>query len=361
MYQLYEGLKEEKICLSYLGSFNDEITDKLIGLSENYLENANQLSKLKNKVSFLIAECFQNVVRHGGAKEDEKIVVANHKDFFQINVFDDRVVLSSSNLIGKTYIADLKKKIMQVNSLNSDELKILYNEVLNNEGFSSKGGAGLGLIDMARKSGLPLKNHFNSLNDIYSEFFLGLEIINTKEMSTPKISISSITEFYKKLVDKDVLILYKGDFSKESISSLIEMLQNNFVEAENISSKKIKSIITLIEALQNVSKHSKVINGAKEGIFSISDSEDGFIIECGNFVEKETAESFKKNIEVVKSTSLEEIVKLYKKKLVDTEITVQGNCGLGLLEIARNSSNNFSYEFVDTPDGEVFFSIKIKT
>src|SRR5436190_11335881 len=99
MYQLYEDLKEEKICLSYLGSFNDEITDKLIGLSENYLASANQLSKLKNKVSFLIAECFQNVVRHGGAKEAEKVTVENHKDFFQINVFDDRVVLSSSNLI----------------------------------------------------------------------------------------------------------------------------------------------------------------------------------------------------------------------------------------------------------------------
>src|SRR6185312_4179862 len=348
MYQLYKGLKEEKICLSYLGSFNDEITDKLIGLSENYLESANQLNKLKNKVSFLIAECFQNVVRHGGAKESKKIAVSGHKDFFQINVFDDRVVLSSSNLIEKNHIPDLENKISQVNSLDSEELKKLYNEVLNSEGFSSKGGAGLGLIDMARKSGLPLKNHFNSLNNFYSEFFLGLEIINTKEISSPKINISSIIAFYKKLVDKDALILYKGDFSKESISSLIEMLQNNFVEAENISSKKIKSIITLIEVLQNVSKHGKAINGAKEGVFSISDSEEGFIIECGNFIEKDTAESFKKNVEMVKSKNLEEIVKLYKKKLVDPEITLQGNCGLGLLEIARNSSNNFNYEFVET-------------
>ncbi|MBC7862578.1 MAG: hypothetical protein IAF38_06345 [Bacteroidia bacterium] len=359
MYQLYEYLKEEKICLSYLGSFNDEITDKLIGLSENYLGSANQLSKLKNKVSFLIAECFQNVVRHGGAKEAEKITVANHKDFFQINVFEDRVVLSSSNLIMNQYVEDLEKKITQVNSLGGDELKKLHNELLEHQEFSSKGGAGLGLIDMARKSGLPLKNHFNPLTKDHSEFFLGLEIVNNKENSTAKINIDAIKEFYDQLVKKNILILYKGDFSKDSISSLIEMLQNNFIESGTLSSKNVKSIITLIEVLQNVSKHGKMINGSKEGIFSISESTEGFVIECGNFIEKENLTSFKSSIDFVKSKSFEEIVKLYKKKLVEPEITEEGNCGLGLLEIARNSGTNFTYEFIETPEKEVFFSIKI--
>ena len=361
MYQLYQGLKEEKVCLSYLGSFNDEITDKLISLSENYLSSVNQLSKLKNKVSFLIAECFQNVIRHSGAKELKKTPIDNHKDFFQINVFDDCVTLSSCNLIENKYRIDLEKKIAQINLLNPDELKTLYVETLNNQGFSNKGGAGLGLIDMARKSAIPLKNHFNLLSDSYSEFFLGLEIINTKEMSAPKKDISTIIEFYNKLIDKNILILYRGDFSKESISSLIEMLKHNLIEAETISSKNIKIIITLIEVLQNVSKHGKIINGTKEGVFSISNSKDGFIIECGNFIEKGVKELFKKDIEMVKSKPLEDIISLYKKKLVDGEITTQGNCGLGLLEIARNSSNNFSYEFTEMPDGEVFFSIKITT
>lgn len=360
MYQLYKDLTEEKICLSYLGSFNDEITDKLIGLSENHLENVNQISKLKNKVSFLIAECFQNVVRHGGAKEAKKVTVLNHKDFFQISVFNDRVVLSSSNLIDNAHVEDLKYKINQVNSLSGDELKNLYAEVLENQGFSSKGGAGLGLIEMARKSGLPLKNSFNLLTNVHSAFFLGLEIVNMKEISTAKIDISFIKDFYKKLIEKDILILYKGDFSKESISSLIGMLQNNFTEVDNIPSRKIKGIITLIEVLQNVSKHGMVINGIKEGIFAISNLGEGLIIECGNFVEEEKVESFKSNLAKIKTTSLDGIIKLYKRKLVDAEITSEGNCGLGLYEIARNSSNQFTYNFVETSKKYIFFSIKIK-
>ena len=52
---LNDSLINDKICLSYLGSFDDEITDKLIGISEYYLENRSELGKLSNKVSFLIA------------------------------------------------------------------------------------------------------------------------------------------------------------------------------------------------------------------------------------------------------------------------------------------------------------------
>ena len=39
-----------------------------------------------------------------------------------------------------------------INNLEKDELKALHQELLNTTGFSEKGGAGLGFIDMARKS-----------------------------------------------------------------------------------------------------------------------------------------------------------------------------------------------------------------
>jgi hypothetical protein len=178
MEQLNNQIKDNKICLSYLGTFNDEITDKLIGISEFYLENKTELGKIKNKVSFLIAECFQNIVRHGVISNDVKITIPNHSDFFQINILGDRVILSSCNLINNNYVKPLEQKVLQVNSLNSDELKKLYNEVLQGGEFSDKGGAGLGLIEMARKSGLPLKYSFKNLNDEKSQFFLFLEIIN---------------------------------------------------------------------------------------------------------------------------------------------------------------------------------------
>lgn len=359
MYTLFEYLRDEKICLSYLGSFDDSITDKLTGISEYYMENSNRLGKLKNKVSFLIAESFQNVVRHGNEHKFVKGQIKNHRDFFQINAFDDRVVLSSSNLIAHAHTTDLEKSIKRVNSLSEDELKQLYNDVLENQGFSDKGGAGLGLIEMARKSGLPLKYYFNFLEADHWQFFLGLEIINKNEENVSKIDILSIVDFYKRLIEKNTVILYKGDISKDVILPLIEILHNNFMADGVMSAEEKKSIVTLIEAIQNVSKHGKIIDGIRPGIFVIGEVNNSFVVECGNFLEQKDIEPLRNFLGTIKKLDPEKLISLYKKRVTSSGGSLDANNGLGLLQIATNCSNNFSYEFTEAPNNETFFSIKI--
>ncbi|MGV2480293.1 UNVERIFIED_CONTAM: hypothetical protein IGO34_26185, partial [Salmonella enterica subsp. enterica serovar Weltevreden] len=78
---MIDKVKDNKICLSYLGLFNDDITARLIAISEYYLENKTDLGKLKNKVSLLIAECFQNIIRHSGAKDQQIIILTEDPDF----------------------------------------------------------------------------------------------------------------------------------------------------------------------------------------------------------------------------------------------------------------------------------------
>jgi hypothetical protein len=359
MKTLHEKLNNSKICLSYLGTFSDEITDKLIGISEYYLENKTELGKLKNKVSFLIAECFQNIVRHGGAKEGALTKISGHSDFFQINIMEDRVVLSSCNLIANQFVSSLEQKLLQVNSLNSDELKKLYNEILAGGEFSDRGGAGLGLIEMARKSGLPLKYFFKGLDGIKSQFFLFLEIVQKKD-SVEIFNVKEAVEMYESLVEKNTLILYKGDVSKDIIVSVIDMLQNNFSDGRNPSNKEKRFVVSLIEFLQNISKHGKEINGQKEGIFSINKEGEAFVIEGGNYVNEADRDHLDNAFKIIKSLELAEIGNLYKKRLMDDVITDEGNCGLGLLEIAKNCEKNFDYTIAPTVLNETFFSIKIK-
>ena len=64
LYNLYKQFDKDKICLSYLGDFDDEVTHNIIELSDFNLQHNSDLIKIKSRVSFLIAECFQNVVRH---------------------------------------------------------------------------------------------------------------------------------------------------------------------------------------------------------------------------------------------------------------------------------------------------------
>ncbi len=359
MKDLIEKVKDNKICLSYLGLFNDEITTRLIAISEYYLENKTDLGKLKNKVSLLIAECFQNIIRHSGAKDQQSALTEN-PDFFQISILEDRVVLSSCNLIDNAYIGSLNEKMMLVNSLSSEELKKLYQEVLVNGSFSEKGGASLGLIEMARKSGLPIKYSFQDSSDTQSRFFLSLEVSTSKERISAGVDILYHVNFYLDLRDKKVIVLYKGDLSKDIIVSLINMLQNNFIDDKKPSSREKRLMVSLIEVLQNISKHGKIINGSKEGMFCISMEKGDYIIESGNYIEESSREALENTLTEISGMAIEDISQLYKDRLLDNIITEEGNCGLGLLEVAKNSGNNFRYAISQTPEKEWFYSIKIK-
>ncbi|MFI5203702.1 MAG: SiaB family protein kinase [Flavobacteriales bacterium] len=352
MKTLHDHLKNDKICLAYLGSFDDAITDKLIGISEFYLANRSEMGKLKNKVSFLIAECFQNIIRHGEVRR------SHGSDFFQVNILDDRTVLASCNLVAEQLVEEIEKKLIKVNSLDADGLKKLYKEIMSNEDFSDKGGAGLGLIEMARKSGLPLKYAFKDMGDGYKRFFLALEIIS-KEGSTEKINMSDIENFHASLANDKIMMLYKGDLSRDIIIPLVEMVQNNLPEMENTTGKEKRSIITLIESLQNVSKHGKSVNGVNEGIFTFRRSASSYVINIGNLIDAKEYPTLNNTLNSLKNMSAADLKELYKKRLMETEITEKGNCGLGLLEIARNSSGNFQHSFTKSSENDFFYAINI--
>ncbi|MBK9283801.1 MAG: hypothetical protein IPM51_05710 [Sphingobacteriaceae bacterium] len=355
MSNILNKLNTHKICLSYLGLFEDDITDKIIGISEYYLDNKTDLSKLKNKVSFLIAECFQNIVRHGETKKETVKI----EGYFQLSVLDDRAILTSCNLVTHDVAKSIESKLNQVNQLDAEGLKKLYTDVLQNGGLSEKGGAGLGLIEMARKSGLPLKFLFREIENNQYRFFLALEIISKKDITEEKADILEIENLYNELSAQKIMMLYKGDLSKDIVVPLVEMVQSNFSNKEDITSTEKRSIITLIESLQNVSKHGKIVNGSKEGLLTMIKSDNNYTIEVSNTIDYEKYPKFESMLRSIKEMDKNELNNLYKKQLMDPEISEEGNCGLGLLEISKNSGGNFNYTFTQQDNKDYYYSIQI--
>jgi hypothetical protein len=66
----------------------------------------------------------------------------------------------------------LQDKLDKINELDKEGLKNLYKEIIKNNKLSDKGGAGLGFVDMARKSGRKLEYEFEPINDSSSFFSL---------------------------------------------------------------------------------------------------------------------------------------------------------------------------------------------
>jgi hypothetical protein len=58
--------------------------------------------------------------------------------------------------------------------MTRDELKDMYKFILNHQRLSDKGGGGLGLVDIARKTGNRLDYTFEKFNDSY--YFFNLDV-----------------------------------------------------------------------------------------------------------------------------------------------------------------------------------------
>jgi hypothetical protein len=60
--------------------------------------------------------------------------------------------------------------------MNAEELKDMYKFILNHQRLSEKGGGGLGLVDIARKTGNALDYKFHEYDKEYSFFNLDVYI-----------------------------------------------------------------------------------------------------------------------------------------------------------------------------------------
>lgn len=121
---------------------------------------------LKKKILNIAIEMLQNSYHYTKEFKDQKL-----KSYqFQIDTDREFVYLSSQNHIQTKDIESVKQRILSVNSLSDEELKLAYKKILNNEKFSKRGGAGLGFLDMKRRSSNSLKAEFSNVQS-NSQFY----------------------------------------------------------------------------------------------------------------------------------------------------------------------------------------------
>ncbi len=173
----YENISKGDILLAYKGSITSELINDVLEAVEKRLDDANELSKTRKKLYNVLVESLQNLYHHieethEGIEEelDPKfgvLIIERENGIFKV---------TTGNFINSTKIKFLKEKIDKINSLTKDELKDMYKFILNHQKLSAKGGGGLGLVDIARKTGNKLEYVFHNYNNNYYFFNLIIKI-----------------------------------------------------------------------------------------------------------------------------------------------------------------------------------------
>ena len=160
----------------YKGDITDTAISLIIEQIETSLDQKQAPVRVRKKIIYMIIECLQNIYNYFKDKPYQEAV--NEESCLDIKVDAYSYTINVSNYITDESSQNIIKKIEHINSLTAEELHQLYLKVLSSQQVSASGGAGLGLIDIARKSGTKLSYVLapNANGDIY--FTLQISILN---------------------------------------------------------------------------------------------------------------------------------------------------------------------------------------
>lgn len=173
--EYYSKLNGGDVLMAFKGNISSELISNVLEVVESGMDDHNENSKIRKKVYNVLVESLQNLYHHIEVLPEEMREEYDSK--FGILVISreaDRYKISTGNFVTGDKIDVLKNKIDKINSMGKEELKDMYKFILNHQRLSEKGGGGLGLVDIARKTGNKLEYTFEKYNDTY--YFFNLDV-----------------------------------------------------------------------------------------------------------------------------------------------------------------------------------------
>lgn len=166
----------EEIFLQYKGPVQYDTIGFLISeLKEKMFENQVKQSVYK-KVLMVMIETLENVFKYHEFFEKDKHIIKEFPPRLVISKSPDYFRIETSNPIRKKDIAKFKKKLDEIQKLDKNGIKEVYKETITNGKFSEKGGAGLGIIEIAKISDEKMDFSFKPINNEFELYTVSLII-----------------------------------------------------------------------------------------------------------------------------------------------------------------------------------------
>ncbi|MDR1156246.1 MAG: SiaB family protein kinase [Bacteroidales bacterium] len=173
--QLYAEICGDDVFFAYAGNIVSEQINLILEEIEKKSVEVSTNIKVRKKIYNIMVESLQNLFHHlDDVPEGLSETLGKRYGMIVIKREGGDFRLTVGNFVSADKVKFLTEKIAKINSLSNDELKEMYKFILNYQKLSSKGGGGLGLIDIARKSDKKLEYRFYPYSDRY--YFYRLDI-----------------------------------------------------------------------------------------------------------------------------------------------------------------------------------------
>jgi hypothetical protein len=159
--------------LYFKGNVDSEVINKALDLVEGKLFATRENPRVRKKVYNVLVESLQNMYHH--ADLIPRGYHASRPDKFGLVVMEKLnrgYRVTTCNFVAALRVRELEEKLTRINRSTAEEIKELYKDILNHQEITEKGLGGLGLLDIARKTGHRLDFRFRKYDNLNTAFRL---------------------------------------------------------------------------------------------------------------------------------------------------------------------------------------------
>ena len=166
-------VKMDKVIFSYKGNPASEMIDFIFDMCVIKLDLSEDNLTIRKRVIYVLLELLQNIFKH-----QEVCPTCYELPFkFYLNKTSEGYRILTENHVLQKNVKQLKKTIDGYVAMDTSDLNKKYRKILSNGNFNMNGGAGLGLIDIVRKTSGNLSYEFIPEGKESSLFVLNVNIL----------------------------------------------------------------------------------------------------------------------------------------------------------------------------------------
>ncbi len=361
--RLRQKLSDEHLMFAYRGEVTGDNSVGLLTLLEREMEFSDFSLLGRKRLFMFVLENLQNITRHGVTKSEAitSLVVYNKTA--------DGYTVSTGNALRKSEVKGLKNNLEKINSLEPDKIREVYRTMLQDSNIGSKGGAGLGLMEMARKTGNKLDYDFLPIDDKYSYFILSKTVdaggkgISHPDGSHTSFDTKKVAQLERMMKSNSIFFIWAGPLTHAISKELLNFSETTMREAELEQNLHKRVFATLIELLQNVAQHSPGFEAEQNHgipLAMIRRTPASFIITSGNLIRTSEADLLIQKLDMVNRYDEEGLKKLLKVALMGQDMSMVSTGYMGLLEMARRSGGRLTYKFDEVNEEFSYYTITVR-
>ena len=164
----------------YLGKITQNTINGITAMTEEDMTDKKEDKKVSRRVYHVMIEALQNICKHADSTAEyasDSLEDGLAKDgIFLIGDNDYEYYVTTGNQISLDNAVRLRDILDRVNSLDKEELRALHKTTMENTTISEKGGAGLGFIDIKKRTGTEYEYYFEPLDAEHCFFILTIRI-----------------------------------------------------------------------------------------------------------------------------------------------------------------------------------------